>query len=601
MRLRNSARTVVPAALMVAASAVALWPALAQRSPESILPPGFSQPEPAAPTAPRGDEVARPAGPGSPAPATPSTVSPILDNGLDDALDGLVEDVSNNQTAAVAPLVDLPEQARRSLDSVGLIQADGGGFGADTFGKTDGRYLSTLMQRIKAPVASRWVSILLRRALLSQSLSPAGVNGADWVADRAWLLLRMGEADMASALVARVDSDNFTSRLDAVAMQAALATADPSSLCSIVGAAAGRSDQPTWPLAQAMCSGLAGESGTASALVDKVRDDGDARGVDVLLAEKVVGASTNSRRSVSIQWDGVDQLTAWRFGLASTTGVAIPPALVDKGEPQYAAWLARSPLIGAADRVAAAEKAAALGVFSSAALVDFVGGVWDETDSADRSGSLGELLRLAYSADGESARLSAMREIWGDGAYGRQILTARAAAELPVSKDFSGEDSDRLIASMMSAGLDIQAVRWTSAASSGSLGWAMLAVGAPRPMAGIDSSSVGSISGGEDDRKKKFLLAGLAGLGRLPLDQANALAQSYDVPLGRADSWTRAIDDAANAGERGTVIVLAAAGMQTREWRYVPPAYLYHIVAALRRVGLEPEARMIAVEALTRA
>lgn len=601
MRLRNSARTIAPAALMVAASAVALWPALAQRSPESILPPGFSQPEPAAPAAPKGDEPARPATPGAPAPVTPSPISPTLDNGADGGLDGLVEDVSNNQTAAVVPLVDLPAQARRSLDGVGLLQTDGGGFGEETFGKTDGRYLSTLMQRIEAPVASRWVSILLRRALLSQSASPAEMNGADWVADRAWLLLRMGEADMASALVARVDSDNFTSRLDAVAMQAALATGDPSSLCSIVGAAASRSDQPSWPLAQAMCSGLSGESGTASALVDKVRDDGDARGIDVLLAEKVVGASTNSRRSVSIQWDGVDRLTAWRFGLASATGVAIPPALTTKGEPQYGAWLARSPLFSGTQRVAAAETAATLGVFSNAALVDFVGGVWDETDPSDRSGSLGELLRSAYSADGESARLSAMREIWGEGAYGRQILTARAAAELPVSKSFSSEDSDHLIASMMSAGLDIQAVRWANTVSSGSLGWAMLAVGAPRPMAGIDSSSVGSVSGGEDDRKKKFLVAGLAGLGRLPVDQANSLAQSYDVPLGRADSWTRAIDNAANAGERGTVILLAAAGMQTREWRYVPPAYLYHIVAALRRVGLEPEARMIAVEALTRA
>jgi hypothetical protein len=49
------------------------------------------------------------------------------------------------------------------------------------------------------------------------------------------------------------------------------------------------------------------------------------------------------------------------------------------------------------------------------------------------------------------------------------------------------------------------------------------------------------------------------------------------------------------------VVVLAAAGMQTREWRYVPSENLFHIVAALRRVGLEPEARLIAAEALARA
>ncbi|MES2290457.1 MAG: hypothetical protein V4530_12040 [Pseudomonadota bacterium] len=595
-------RSLGPAALMVAASAIALWPALAQRSPESILPPGFSQPEPAAPAAPTAPKAGEPAS-ALPAPAqTSGNVAAAPTDTLDALADGVVEDSSNNMTAAVAPVIDLPAQARRSLDRVGVMKVEDGGLGEQAFGSTDGRYLSTLMQRIKAPVASRWASILLRRALLSQSASPASVDGADWVAERAWLLLRMGEADMASALVARVDSDNFTSRLDAIALQAALATGDPASLCGIVGPAAGRSNEPSWPLSQAMCSGLAGESGTASALVDQVRDSGAAQGIDVLLAEKVVGAATNTRRSVSIQWDGVDQLTAWRFGLASATGVAIPPKLFDTNGPQFVAWQARSPLISPDQRLTAAETAATLGVFSSAAFVDFVGGVWDEADSPDRSGSLGEQLRAAYSADGESARLSALRSIWGDtGAYGREILTARAAAEFPASKDLSSTDADRLIASMMSAGLDIQAARWANSVSSGSLGWAMLAVGAPRPIAGIDASAVKSISGGEDDRRIKFLLAGLAGLGRLAPDQASSLAQSYDVPLARADSWTRAIDRAATAGEAGTVALLAAAGMQTREWRYVPPAYLYHIVSALRRVGLEPEARMIAAEALARA
>ena len=50
-----------------------------------------------------------------------------------------------------------------------------------------------------------------------------------------------------------------------------------------------------------------------------------------------------------------------------------------------------------------------------------------------------------------------------------------------------------------------------------------------------------------------------------------------------------------------TVILLAAVGMQTKNWGGVPPAALYRIVAALRAVGLGGEARMIAVEALSRA
>ena len=130
---------------------------------------------------------------------------------------------SGNASVAVAPPQDLPPQARRSLDQVGLLAVEDGGFGSGAFGDADGRYLTTMMVRAKAPLASRWASILLRRALLSQSSIPANIDGADWVAHRAWLLVRMGEADNARALVQRVDADNFTPWLYEAAMQSSLA------------------------------------------------------------------------------------------------------------------------------------------------------------------------------------------------------------------------------------------------------------------------------------------------------------------------------------------------------------------------------------------
>lgn len=581
---------------MIAAGAVALWPAVAQQSPQSILPPGFGQ-EPTNTTA-QPDRPPRPSNE-----AVPDVRLDVPDAGNQtDVIGDLIEDSSNNTTVALVAPMDLPPEAQRSLDRVGLTAPADGGLSPAAFGKTDGGFLGTLLNRTDAPLASRWVSILLRRALLSQTDIPGGIGGADWVAERASLLLRMGEADMARALIARVDAANFTPRLYDVAMQAALATGDPASLCSIANPASSTNDAPTWPLAQAMCAALSGESGTASALVDRVRDERIASGIDVLLAEKVVGAAVNTRRSVSIQWDGVDKLDSWRFGLAVATGVTIPPQLFATAGPAMQAWNARAPLLTPTARASSAEMATAMGVFSSAALVDFYGDIWNAADPAERSGTVGELLRTAYAGDSDSDKLSAMRTLWGVDspamAYARQVMTARAAALLPVA---SGGDTDALIASMLSAGLDIQAARWTTEASSGSIGWAQLAVGSPRPMANVDASAVRSVPGGEDDRRIKFLLAGLAGLGRLPTDAVNQLAESYAVPLGRGNSWTRAIDRAAAEGEAGTVVVLAAAGMQTREWRYVPPEYLFHIVAALRRVGLEPEARMIAAEALARA
>ena len=68
---------------------------------------------------------------------------------------------------------------------------------------------------------------------LAKTRAPRDVNPVDWVAERAWLLLRLGEADAARMLVAGVDTDKFTPKMTQVAVQSALANADPSGLCPL--------------------------------------------------------------------------------------------------------------------------------------------------------------------------------------------------------------------------------------------------------------------------------------------------------------------------------------------------------------------------------
>lgn len=607
MRFRNKPLLI---ALAAGSAAIALVPAIAQKSPQSILPPGFGEPAPppaaASPPPPRPsenrDRLPRDSTDTVPdLTLRPPPVAPTTTPSLGDVLDESGDNASDTALVAAAPLQDLPPQARRSLDQVGLLAPEDGGFGAGAFGNADGRFLAALMDRARAPIASRWASILLRRALLSQSSIPANIGGADWVGHRAWLLVRMGEADNARALVQRVDADNYSSWLYEVAMQASLASADPATLCGIADAADRQSDKPSWTLARAMCSGLSGEGASASSLVSQARASRRAGGIDVLLAEKVVGAGTNTRRAINIQWDGVEKLTSWRFGLATATGVQIPANLLSTVGPQVRAWAARAPLTDPAARSGFADRAATLGVFSNAALVDLYGSIYDVADPGDRGGTVAAGLRSAYVGDA-AARLAALKTLWTPGGnpyqdYARSILTARAAALIPIDSGITGSDLDNLVASMFSAGLDLQAARWASSANSGSLAWSMLAVGAPRPVITVDASAV---RGAGSELRQQFLFAGLAGLGRLSRDDVERLAEDLQVPVGRQNSWTQALDRAVLMRQPGTVALLAAAGMQTNDWAYVPPAHLFRIVDALRRVGLEPEARMIAAEALAR-
>lgn len=608
--------------LYVGAGALALAiaiPVIAQRGPTSLLPPGFGDATPGD-SGQSGESDAPPASqpqgtrnPASAAAKTAPTLSLDL-SGIDGSAASVADNASSVMEAELSPAelaarqakFDLPAAARRSLDRIGPLVPEAGGLDSDAFGSQSGRFLAALMRESHAPFVSRWASILVRRALLSKTNTPGDINGADWAAERAWLLIRMGEADAARMMVQSVDADRFTPRMYSVAMQAYLATADMAGLCPLYGPAQQFDSTPGWKMANAICASFSGEQGTASALLNQAERRGNMQGIDYRLSEKMVGAGVNSRRSVKIEWDGVDQLTAWRFGLATAANVEIPLPLLNAAGSRVRAWHARAPMLSLVSRLPSVEAAARLGVFSSAALVDFYSQLASSEDAPDNFIDRAEALTNAYRAASADARIAAMRRIWAgrEGIdYVGLLTVARAAASLPVT-DADAEDLGHLIAAMLSAGYDNSAVRWaqdreTLESSDGSLGWALLAVGAPRVAVSVNRDRVSDYAQANGLRGQ-MLVASLAGLSRLNSADANKIAADVGFALGQRSRWSDAIDAAARRGEKGTVALLAAVGMQVNYWSKMPPAHLFHIVAALHRVGLNPEARMIAAEAVMR-
>jgi hypothetical protein len=595
------------ALILAGAAAFALaGPSAGQRDkaapPPSDLPPGFGDPgTPAAPkAAPAAGNEAAPAGPAAPVQQDPAAAT-AAEVGAGATGEETVVPDETELPQQTAPQIEIPESSRRPTNVVGVLTPDNWGLSQNEFGGANGVFLSSLMRRLNAPLPSRWTSILLRRALLSQIPAPQSVNEVDWVGERAWLLLRMGEADAARMLVQSVDVDRYTPRMFTVAVQAALANADPAGLCPLVAPGRLVSDEPVWNLSDAMCAALQGDSARASQLIDQARGNGGAGGIDLLLAQKVIGAGLNTRRAVTIQWDGVDSLNSWRFGLAAATGLALPQNLMNGAGPQVWAWEARAPMIPLDQRVAAAQTAAALGVFSHASLVELFSLIADQTDPAELNDTLAGRFRKAYAGSADD-RLDAMRGLWDDkdppgGRYARLVLTATAAARIAPSSTYA-KRADDLVASMLTAGLDESADRWSNvvgqAGSEADRAWSILAVGSQRPRVDVGTDRVKSFAGHAEGTRGRMLVAALAGLGRLR--DPGALGVD-PAPRSR---WARMIDAAARSGQPGTVALLAAVGMQTGDWRGVPPEHFYQIVSALRRTGLDYEARMIAAEAMTR-
>ena len=598
----------------IAAIAIAAVPAftsaMGQERPESILPPGFG--EPAAQPGPR-PTPARTASASAPAPAasaTPAagTIQPLP---TDTPTPAPLASATPTPVPTVDPSVlaqyEMPDFARRSLDRVGPAGVREGALAASAFAGADGRFAEALMRRVTAPLPSRWLSILLRRTLAAELDTPDRVDGADFAAERAWLLLRMGESVAARAVAQSVDTGNYTPKLYQVAMNTALVTGDPAELCGIADAGVVATRERGWPLAQAMCAALSSEPARAKALLAAARKRKVASGIDYQLAQKVVGAGPDGGQAVTIEWAGVDTLTAWRFGLAIATGVTVPDTLFATTGQQARYWYALSPSVPLGGRIPYAEAAAGQGVLSSAALVDLYGAVDAANDMPSGASAAANDLRAAYVGNDVDTRLAAMRRLWGtdekaqtEPAYARLVLTARAAGRLPVRLGIA--DARYLVASMLTAGLDRGAARWRPAVDEGGDAWAMIALADPDANGQLSYRELSSYAGrGDAALKQRLFFAGLAGLGRLSADDIERAAKALDVRIGAENAWTRAIDRAASEGQQGMVVLLAAIGMQTPRWGGVPPAMLYRIVGALRAVGLEGEARMIAAEALARA
>ena len=606
--------------LLGAALAVTSAWAIAQDAPESLLPPGFDRPaarparEPARPAA--APSVAAPAAAPASGPvvqplpaAAPVLAGKVALPGNIPSLEAL-EAMSPEELDSVLglrPKDDIPPAARRAMRRVGVIDQGEGGLPFWNLRKQDAGLVNAVLTGNSGQLVSRWGHILLRRALASRLDAPAGMNPADFAASRAALLVRMGEGSAARALVQDVDTANFSPALTQSALDAYVATADFTGICPVLALqGVAKKDKP-WQVLSAICDAFAGEGSRSMASLDRLTYYGAMPRIDMLLAQKYAGAAGNARRAVKIEWNLVKDMTPWRYAMTLAVGLQPPAPLMEGAGPNYAATAATAPMLSLDARAAAADRAAARGILSASAMVDLYGQLYDEDVSTGEWAQRGARLREAYVAETPDDRLAAMKDIWGDNAdplrfQSRQVLTAYAAARFPVDAKWAA-DAGPLLASMLSAGLDGNAMRWSPVVKKGSEGWALLALAAPNGVA-ADTGAIDDFHGDDgstDQRKTGFLVAGLAGLGRLPAKSANDLAGKYGFRLDYQTRWSQLLDKAAEVNNPALVALLAGLGMQGDSWSRMTPRNLYHIVSALNRVGLAAEARMIAAEAVARA
>lgn len=615
-------------------AAFALGAASLAVAQESLLPPGFDDPEPAPAPAPAPPPPpAAPPQPAAPqssgsAPSSRPVVQSVPSSGGGSApavpqASGInlsripslkeLEDLSTDQLdelLGLKPRFDIPPAARRSLAQVGVLSSSEGGVVADSLARQPASLVRASLEGTKGPLVSRWGHIMLRKALLSRMAAPEGMDPADFAALRIGLLNRMGEFHAARALAQEVDADNWNDGLTNAAIDSYIATADIVGACPAVRKKGGEREDAEWQMLQSICNAFAGETARARSDLNKAFDKKIAPDIDLNLAQRFAGSAGQARQAVNIEWEGVDKLTPWRFALANALGEPIPDGLRDNAGPYYQRVSATAPMVPIGLRAAGATRAAREGILSSRAANDLFSEVYAKGSETSEAGVLAGQLRQCYVAAQPSQRVAAMREFWGDNEkegssrdYGRLVMTAYAAARLPASEELA-ENAGPLIASMLTAGLDKDAAAWSGVVETGSDAWAMIVLGTANPQLPVPASDIESYFSNDDsegDRKSKFLLAGLAGLGRVAQADLAPLQEDIEAGFSRETRWSRSISTAAEYRNEGMVALLVGLGMQGESWEQMTPLHLYHIVSALNMVGMSAEARMIAAEAIARS
>ena len=614
--------------------ALAVSSTLALAAPESLLPPLFEQPTPS-PTpsaAPPPVQQQRPSpSPSSrPVPAAPApSSSPVIQqlpgrttsaspSNSSARPDGLnlppdfpslaeLEAMDEDELDAVLglqPRFDIPPGARRAVERVGLMSQAEGGFPANALASQSPALIRAALRATRGPLVSRWGHILLRRALASRLDAPRGMDPVEFAALRAALLNRLGEGMAARGLVQDIESANYNRPLADAAFAAYLSTGDLLGMCPVAQVRGDLREDAEWEMMQAICDSYSGEERSARRRLDRALGTGQAPAIDVLLAQRFAGAAGEGRRAVNIEWDNVDELTPWRHSLARALGVEVPDNLREGTGALYGLSDVLIPAVPLLQRIAAADRAAQRGVLSSSAMVDLYSQAFASPDLTDGERQAAQTLRQAYVAQRTNQRMAAIRSLWeGDRSYGRQVLTAYAAARLPVVETLL-DDAPNILASMLTAGLDRNAQRWSGLVEEGTLAWGQLVFAEGAGAGTVGSGAIDSFveaDASADQRKSQFLLAGLAGLGRIDTGTAGGYGNELGFNLERQSPWSVRIDRAGELGNGALVALLAGLGMQGSGWERMTARHLFHIVRALDRAGLNAEARMIAAEAVARA
>lgn len=257
--------------------------------------------------------------------------------------------------------VMVEELAAPDPDLAGTLRAENGGLPADLWAGTSRLEVEALLAEIPSGITSPAMRDLTHRLLLTVADAPPGEgSGRGLAALRLEALIRSGDPAGAAALLDRTGRPLEDEAAALAWVEMAYLTGDMERACRTLPDLLGRFNRPGFEKWQIVCQVRAGNADQALLGIDLLREQGEKDDIFFRLTE---AAAAGQKAPVK----GVATPTPVQLALMLAAGRQ-PPADLKVSEAASLAALARSELVPLPQRLAAGERAAALGTLDGAGL-----------------------------------------------------------------------------------------------------------------------------------------------------------------------------------------------------------------------------------------
>lgn len=597
--------------LSAALVAITLAPfaALAQGAPLDLSPLKLDPPknnglEPARP------RPARPA-PISPAPAMPS------DNPISSVIGGAVE----SQTLGTV-----------NPDVAGVLRAETGSFGAAMWQGTPKGVVENLLPQLPVTTASPALRDLMRRLLLTGAEVPDGIPSGSLIALRTGLLSSMGDFAGVNALLAVVPNRSQYPDLLRVEVDTRFLTGDVARACRLAHAFIQERRTTYWQKAFIFCQALEGDTASAVLGISLLEELGVQDPVFFNLIDALARMSDPTFKPPVIE--SLSDPTPLHLALARVAKAQLPSDVIASNRPGVLRAIAISPNASAELRLEAAERAEAAGALAVDALRQLYASIeFSEeqlksplTHAAQLTGPMSRALmyRATLMQTEPASQAEALQRVLDVArGGGRYASSARAflpqLARVPVSRDlawFAPEVIRAFLISGRNQGAQpwfdlLQDVAQTDTHLAAELE-ALMPVARLSEFEGASTWSLyqfvgwwDTIKDSEGARDKATMLATVfLALGDVvPASIWSEMIEgtSHTAMLAPYPTHWFLLQNAASQGRVGETVLLSLVSLGDGGPARAEPVVLHHVLTSLRAIGLDREARAMALEAVVAA